>query len=97
MLPFINGSEVNRVQLKKSALGDLRKEYPSCDGWAIRTWIISNEGHRAVVQASVSDSSDHVVASTFGESESVCDAEDLAIYRLRDVAIVPKGYNDGRV
>ena len=97
MLPYINGSAVNSDMLKKSAISDLRKEYPLCDGWAIRTWLISNESHRAVVQASVSDSSDHIVASAFGESDCVCDAEDLAIFRLRDVAIAPKGYSDERV
>lgn len=37
------------------------------DGWSIRTWPILNEGDRVIIQATICDKDDHVVATGLAE------------------------------
>ena len=50
-------------------VADFREVFKPADGWAIRTWLISNEGDRVVVSASICDKDDHVVATGFAEED----------------------------
>ena len=63
-------------------LKDVRAVFPISDGWAVRSWLTYNEDGRCVVQATLSDAMDHVVASSFGECGNAEDAEDFALERL---------------
>lgn len=62
----IRGKEYKTVALRVS---EFREAYPAKDGWAIRTWLISNEGDRVVVSASICDKDDHVLATGFAEED----------------------------
>ena len=66
-------------------LKDVRAVFPISDGWAVRSWLTYNEDGRCVVQATLSDAMDHVVASSFGDSNNAEAAEDYALRRLSDV------------
>jgi hypothetical protein len=48
-------------------VNEFRENFKPDDGWAIRTWLIYNEGDRVVIQASICDKDDHVVATGFAE------------------------------
>ena len=50
-------------------VADFREVFKPADGWAIRTWLVSNEGDRVVVSASICDKDDHVVATGFAEED----------------------------
>ena len=50
-------------------VADFRETHPIEDGWAIRSWLISNEGDRVVVSVSICDKDDHVVATGFAEED----------------------------
>lgn len=50
-------------------VADFREVFKPDDGWAIRTWIVSNEGDRVVVSASICDKDDHVVATGYAEED----------------------------
>jgi hypothetical protein len=60
---------------------EFRGGHPAEDGWAIRTWLVSKEGDRVVVQASICDKDDHIVAQGTASSEFglVRTAEKIAV------------------
>jgi len=66
----------------KPTFETMRMQFKPEDGWAVRSWLTHMEDGRCVVQVSLSDAEDHVVASTFGESTFVTEAEDDALGRL---------------
>ena len=62
----IHGKEYKTVIMR---VNEFRAQCPAVDGWAIRTWLISNEGDRVIIQASICDKDDHVVATGFAEED----------------------------
>ena len=48
-------------------VNSFREQFKPDDGWAIRTWLVYNEGDRVVIQASICNKDDHVVATGFAE------------------------------
>ena len=60
----------------------IRELFPAEEGWAIRSWLTVNEDGRCVVQVTLSDIDDHIIASSFGSSPEVEWAEDNALSRL---------------
>ena len=60
----IHGKSYKTVILR---VNEFREKFTPADGWCIRTWLVSNEGDRVVVQASICDKDDHVVATGFAE------------------------------
>jgi len=48
-------------------VNQFREQFKPDDGWSIRTWLIYNEGDRVIIQATICDKDDHVVATGFAE------------------------------
>ena len=65
-------------------LRDVRAAFPAEAGWAIRSWLTVDKDDRCVVQVTLCDIEDHVIASSFGGSshDDVEQAEDSALERL---------------
>ena len=62
----IHGKEYKTVIMR---VNEFRESFKPDDGWAIRTWLVSNEDGRVVIQASICDKDDHVVATGFAEED----------------------------
>jgi hypothetical protein len=62
----IHGKSYKTVIMR---VNEFREHFKPDDGWCIRTWLISNEGDRVVIQASICDKDDHVVATGFAEED----------------------------
>jgi hypothetical protein len=60
----ISGKQYQTVAYRVS---EFRKLFKPDDGWAIRTWLIHHDDDRVVIQASICDNDDHVVATGFAE------------------------------
>jgi len=60
----IHGRDYKTVIMR---VNEFREKFTPADGWAIRTWLIHNEGDRVIIQASICDKDDHVVATGFAE------------------------------
>ena len=60
----IRGKQYKTVVLR---VNEFREKFKPDDGWCIRTWLISNENDRVIIQATICDKDDHVVATGFAE------------------------------
>ena len=60
----IHGKEYLTVAKR---VNDFRSKYTLEDGWCIRTWLVDNEGDRVIIQATICDKDDHIVAQGFAE------------------------------
>jgi len=64
---------------RQKGIGDFRAACPASQGFAVRAWLISDEDCRVVIQATLSDADDHVLASSFGEGPNIEIAQHRAI------------------
>ncbi len=63
-----------------SQLSKFRDENPALDSeYSIRSWLVSDEDGRAVVQVTLSNGDDHVLASGLSEGETILIAQHMAL------------------
>ena len=60
----IRGKQYKTVVMR---VNEFRENFSPSEGWAIQTWLISNEDDRVIIRATISDKDDHVVATGFAE------------------------------
>lgn len=60
----IRGKEYKTVIMR---VNEFREKFTPADGWCIRTWLVSNQDDRVIIQATICDKDDHIVAQGFAE------------------------------